>query len=452
MYRGSAALPYRWLKEKQRNVTEIKLLPKQDDFTFSEAKYPAFIAGWGTGKSMCALFRALLFAQETPGNLGLICRREYTDLRDSTIKDFERYTGLKVNEQTKEVKLGNGSVIMFRHAEELDTLKNINLGFFFLEQAEELPTSEQFFFLCGRLRREGRRRSGWITANAAGHNWCHELWIEKQDPEFPCFQMTTLENEKNLPADYIESLKKLPERIYRQYVLNDHTVAEGLIWPEFSEEKHTCLSFDIPDAWKETIGLDHGHEHPTAILFGACDYDGRLIIYNEHYESGQLISYHASRLREIEPRWAEMRRMIDPTCKFKTMQDGSRVYSIIEAYLDYGIHFSPAPMETLPGIDKVAQLFKEDKVVIFKDKCPNLLREIKDWRWKKARLGDEKRVKEEPVRLNDDACKALIYLVSGRPEAAPRIKDEPERWTEKTFEHYEQTQYQDELEEAGVGD
>ena len=406
---------------------QFSLTPFQDKFLFSEARYPAFVGGWATGKTMSAIFRALLFSQETPNNLGLIVRKNFTDLRDSTIKDFERYTSLKVNEQTKEVRLPNKSLIMFRHGDELDVLKNINLGWAFLEQAEEFQTSEQWFYILGRLRRTAKRRSAWITANVNGHNWVWEAWKDKPStPDYDLTEAATYDNKHNLPDDFIKSLEAIPDAIKKRFVLNDWAVAEGLVWPEFDETIHTSKSFEIPPDWKDTLALDHGHDHPTAVLFGAVDYDGRLIIYNEHVQAGELISHHALVIKSLEPDWTGMRRFIDPTCRFKTMQDGDRCYSVIEAYQDYGISFRPAPMDAETAINKVGELFKANKILIFSDKCPSLIAEIKSWKWKRPALGHEL-IKEEPVRLKEDACKALTYLVAGRLQAAevpqPRSKD-----------------------------
>lgn len=219
-------------------MKEWRIKPKifQEDFLLSEMRYPGFVAGWGTGKSLFAILKGLELSKKYPGNLGLIVRREYTDLRDSTVKDFERYTGKHINEQNKEYKMPNKSLIMFRHAKELDTLKNVNLGWFWIEQAEELETMNQFIFLIGRLRRDNVGfRTGFITANVAGHNWVWKLWKEnvKQDPDYPLSEATTYDNADNLPADYIQSLKKLEPitpSIYNRYVMNSWEEAEAGDW------------------------------------------------------------------------------------------------------------------------------------------------------------------------------------------------------------------------------
>lgn len=203
----------------------IKMKSFQADFMESEARFPAFIAGWGTGKTLMAILKGLYVAKQHKNNLGLIVRKEYTDLRDSTIKDFEDLTELKVPSD-KDVKLDNGSVIMFRHGDELDVLQNINLGWFVIEQAEEFETDTQFQMLRGRLRRAGVPHFGAVIANTKGHNWIWQLWKAldtDRSKEYFLSEATTFDNAGNLPADFIEDLKHLEKESphhYNRFVMN----------------------------------------------------------------------------------------------------------------------------------------------------------------------------------------------------------------------------------------
>ena len=105
------------------SLTEFQVNPKefQAKFLFSQDRYPAMVSAWGTGKTMFGILRGVLLSKYTPNNLGLIVRKEFTDLRDSTMKDFERYTGQKIGSD-KNIKIWD-SEIMFRHGAELDILK-----------------------------------------------------------------------------------------------------------------------------------------------------------------------------------------------------------------------------------------------------------------------------------------------------------------------------------------
>lgn len=200
------------------------------------------VAGWGTGKTMCGILKAMNLSITYPGNLGLVVRQNFTDLKDSTMKDFHKYTGIKVP-SSKDVKLPNNSEIMFRHMDELSgVVQNVNLGWFFIEQMEEFDTAFEFDLLDGRLRRENCFRQGFGIANTNGHNWVWRRWKNKGGPEYMCdlelpsefdgmgydgfaslVEAQTFDNLAHLPSDFIGSLKIKKEvnpSQYRRYVLN----------------------------------------------------------------------------------------------------------------------------------------------------------------------------------------------------------------------------------------
>ena len=203
----------------------------------------------------------------------------FTDLRDSTLKDFVKYTGLHVPQGTKEVTIpGTRSVILFRHGDDLEGLQNINLGWVYMEQAEEFPDAAQFDMLRGRLRRElevdesfkasheayddyieelkrNPLRQLMVGANAAGHCWTWKKWVKDRqeymvtpdDPEIPeqmrgkrfkayeLHEATSYDNYSNLPEDFIldiASMKADSPSKYRRLVLNSHDdyECEGSYW------------------------------------------------------------------------------------------------------------------------------------------------------------------------------------------------------------------------------
>lgn len=210
--------------DEMERVESLQITPKpfQEGFLNTGVRYPGFVAAWGTGKTLFAILRGLRLCT-VPNNLGLIVRKEFTDLRDSTIKDFEESTGLKLNSD-KNVMMPDGSMIMFRHGKELDVLKNINLGWFLIEQAEEFENDEQFQYLRGRLRRKIGYHCGMVIANVKGHNWIWKLWkASPPSAEYKLWEATTFDNADNLPASYIkdlETMKKESPVHYNRFVLN----------------------------------------------------------------------------------------------------------------------------------------------------------------------------------------------------------------------------------------
>lgn len=205
-------------------MPQIKLQPYQDTFLFSEKKFPCLCGGIGTGKTMMLLLKAWQHAEAYPKSVGLIIRKEYTDLATSTLKDFKRYFGVDVS-STKEYKMANGSIIMFRHGSEFDVLKNLSASFIGIEQAEEFETDEQFNFLRDRLRHPVGTRQLCVIANAKGHNWIWDKWLSKKtSEEFHLVTATSFDNEINLPADFVADLRRMKDDSpahYSQYVMNN---------------------------------------------------------------------------------------------------------------------------------------------------------------------------------------------------------------------------------------
>src|SRR3990167_9384696 len=215
----------------------INLKPFQDGFIFSDARYPALVSAWGTGKTMSLIEKVRLACEEFKNNLILVLRKEFVDLRDSTIKDWNEYTGIQVG-STRDAVFPNGSIVMFRHAGELtgNNLNNMNLGGFGIEQGEELDSDDVFFRLHGRLRRKGVNRFGAVIANTNGHNWIYNLWKShgNTDKDYQLFEANSFENQDVLPADTIEDWKKLKEKkpkVYNRFVMNswDETDAVDVV-------------------------------------------------------------------------------------------------------------------------------------------------------------------------------------------------------------------------------
>ena len=203
---------------------KIKAQPFQKEFLLSQKRFPCLKAGVGTGKTFFLLLKIYNYCQQYPNSLALIVRKEFTDLRDSTIKDFEKYFSCTIN-SNKEFKFQNGSVVMFRHGGELNVLKNLNLSIIGIEQAEEFENEETFHFLRDRLRRENAPyRQLCLIANANGHNWIWRLWkAEKSNDEYALWEASTFNNAENLPADFVEDLRRMEIEAphhYRRMVLN----------------------------------------------------------------------------------------------------------------------------------------------------------------------------------------------------------------------------------------
>lgn len=383
---------------------------KQSRYVFSDSKYPCIKGTWGCGKSLATLLAADKECTEHPGNLYPVIRREYVDLKNSTMKDWDAWIGKKIT--GNEVRYKNGSTLLFIHGDDLNSFKNANFGGAAFVQGEEM-TEDDFWFMNGRLRRQQGTRKLRVECNYDGHNWIYKLFNQQNIGEL--ITTNTFDNAANLPDDYIPNLMKLPKRLQERHLYGSDADMEGLVWDEFTHGRDVVSPFDVPAAWDRIVVLDHGVTNPTAVLWGAIDYDGNIYIYDEHYESGKLVSYHADAIKRRE-NGSVREWLIDPSCQAKNREKNGQHYSVIDEYRDNGLFFSPANNEVLGGINRVSEYFKAGKLKIFKN-CTNLIDEIGQYKWQKLKPGQIKNAPEAPVKFKDHACDCLRYMIASRPES-----------------------------------
>ncbi|MDD4924295.1 MAG: phage terminase large subunit [Dehalococcoidales bacterium] len=276
----------------------VVLKKYQDNFLFSTVRFPALFSGWGTGKSMCGILKIMKLAEDYPGNRLVIFRKEFTDLAKSTMKDFTLYTGIPVSEHKKEVVLPNKSEIFFLHMKELDILKNMNIGGYLLEQAEELETSEQFDYLDGRLRlKAAGLRQGIVIANTTEEtHWIYRYWKENptKDNRFQYWEANSFENEDNLPADTIESWRLMEARnpaVYKRFIANKWGIGDDqfILIPSQSIEalKDITLTTQVGKKPKRLIACDPSLGGDECVAH-AID-DGKIIDTEIYHDKDLMI-------------------------------------------------------------------------------------------------------------------------------------------------------------------
>jgi hypothetical protein len=137
-----------------------KLAP-QHHFLTSSDQFTMFSGGFGTGKtsSLCAKVVGLL--TYVPGNLGYLGRKDGKALRQTTVlflldemipKDWIARHDVQKGILTLVPEIG-GSTLIYGDFKDTGDLKNHNLGFFAIDQTEEIEWNI-WEFLAGRLRRK----------------------------------------------------------------------------------------------------------------------------------------------------------------------------------------------------------------------------------------------------------------------------------------------------------
>lgn len=269
-------------------------LPAQAAFHASPAKYRAFIAGLGNGKSQCAIMELIRAALLYPGSYNAIVRWDQTSLRDTTwllltqtLKVSNLYDSLVVREinsaQQSMIEFINGSVIRGFHAKSWKRFGGLGLSSFFMDEASECPNSEAYDQLCARLDRHpvGPRR-GWIVGLPDAHNWIWHRFYEKKLKDHELFRGTSFDN-PYLTSDYAQRMVELygKERSMVM-VMGSFDTIEGRLLDLFDDVTHVIPRRPFPSDWPRYVAIDPGYSpDPCAMVRVVVDPHGNIIVEHE---------------------------------------------------------------------------------------------------------------------------------------------------------------------------
>lgn len=266
-------------------MLDVELLPAQKEFMLTPNNgalrdIALYQGGFGAGKTFIGSFTGMCLCLQYPGIRGLVCALTFPLVRDTTLKQYLEHLEkagfleghhYKHNKSEQVIKFANGSEILFRHAEDPEALKSLNLGFVELEEMSNIPEST-FLMLLSRLRQEIKPewKAKGFKYRLFGHTnpeqskgWIYKYFVEQKPDNYRLIQAPTTQN-KFLASDYVESLKEIydPE-YYRINVLGEFgDYTSGLIVKGFTRENirevpycddmplHLCCDFNVdPMCW-----------------------------------------------------------------------------------------------------------------------------------------------------------------------------------------------------------
>lgn len=247
---------------------DFELLPAQREFLNVSHNFDLDVAiyqgGYGSGKTFAGSLLGILLCYKYPGIVGLVGAMTFPLVRDTTLKTYfehldrmELISGRDYTYKAGESKLifSNGSEILFRHLEEPEKLKSLNLGFVEIEEMSDTPEST-FNMLLSRLRQSPKEEWQGFKYRLFGHTnpemtkgWIYKHFVQNKKPNYRFIQAPTTQN-KYLPPHYVEELKQSydPE-YYRINVLGEFgDYTSGLVVKNFTSDNiKECKYIDTLD-------------------------------------------------------------------------------------------------------------------------------------------------------------------------------------------------------------
>jgi phage terminase large subunit len=431
-------------------------LPAQAAFHKSSALNKSYIGGFGSGKTLCGAIESFLLCTEYPdlkGEQFLICRHEYSALRDTTWKTFLEIIPEPIRRQCVITKnplrcfLPNGLEVLGRNLKEHQQKAGFKLaGAWFDECNEDGVAEEMFLQMRGRMRSTKGPGVILLTGNPGGRNWVYKrFFAHKMDPtakrydSHDGFQAGTEEN-IYLPEKYLSQMRETyPEDWLEKYFAGSFDVFEGQILDNFRPEVHLVHPFRIPDEWPRYRAVDHGLTAPTACLWTASDFEGNFISYREYYQRCAVPEENAKNILALSAREEDLIQwtVIDPATRGMS-SGGGVMETMISQYRRGGLFCQEGTNDVKPSISKMRMLLAPDpnhpfpawhpqagemgspRWFIFKD-MKHLVWEMQQWKWRDVRPGGVDR--EKPLEKDDHLIATARYTFLRSPQSAQPAKE-----------------------------
>lgn len=348
----------------QPNPTQVKA-------HVSNKKIKGFKGSKGSGKTRWMVEECIALSYEFPGNNGVIARLDLGDLKETTMKFFFDFCPpqmiLDHNKAEHWVLLRSAdpkkpSRIKFAHAKDAKSFESGEIGFFALDEADEIPY-ETFKTLRTRLRLKGVAQYGLLAFNPTDKfHWIYHFFVKEMNAKRAktreLFSNTTEENMVNLPSDYMDVLRdtyegdELKRYLYGEWgaITNDWAV-----WPEFRESIHVAKEPILPVAG---IPIIRAHDFG---MTAACSFhqfvDGVWnVLHPEVQEFGKGAEQFAPIVNQLSFNNYRDSAFIDVSEPFagnRSTADASRTCQ--KVYADHGINLK---IDNNPWSDRVGCVAK----------------------------------------------------------------------------------------------
>ena len=400
-------------------LRDVPLFRKQYEFISSPAKETFFVGGVGSGKTL-ALAWSLFMEASKPHNECILMRKTLKSLKSTTLPILLKgsnpvmpHGSYKLNKADNIIEVNGGGIIYCLGMEHVETIRSINAGGIFLDEAIEF-TKEEYHELLMRLRNVNGSRIMRCVSNAAdpSHFLYKHFFVErmKNGDAFKSRKVITASSFENslLPSDYIhDTLGNLDENTHKRMVEGRWIKYSGLVYPSFDRNVH--VSELCKDGYEEYyLGIDWGQTHPTAILLIGYT-KGIIYVLDELCKSDMGIQTIRNYIKDIKDRYSNITLLYDPSAKI-----------LFNDLANVGVYLKKANRDVPVGIGRVRSYFNYNTVhdvgkigergIFIDSGCVNLIRELECYQYKDVgkNIGSSGAVKKE----NDDCLDSLRYVVN----------------------------------------
>jgi phage terminase large subunit len=351
--------------------------------TDSNKRITVMQGGSRSGKTYNILIWFIIKLLQEDGKTLTIVRQSLPSIKGTVLRDFiDILTRLGIysednHNKTDQIYHMNGNIIEFVSADQPQKIRGRARNYLFCNEANEL-SYEAWMQLI--MRTEGKIVIDYNPSDVS--SWIYDSVIPRDDADF---YITTFRDNPFLPKelrDELERLKDADPNYWQIYGLGERGMSQDLIYT------HYKTTADFPEEGETVYGLDFGFNVPSALV-KVTFHDGVAYVRELIYEARLTTNDLVEKMKELG------------LSKYDEIYCDAAEPKTIEELVRNGFNAKPANKDVTEGIRTV----KGNPLVIHQDSV-NLLKELKNYRWKTDRNGNKLDV---PVKFADHGLDAARY-------------------------------------------
>lgn len=295
----------------------MSLSPSQKAFATSREPFPAFVGGYGSGKTAAAIARAMALKAHFRSCDIAYYLPTYPLVADIAFKRFPELCeckgwAFKLNKSSAVIQFPNAGSIIFRTMEHPERIIGYEVAHSILDELDTLPlekASDVWNRVIARNRQKmpgGFPNTVAVATTPEGFRFVYERWAKNPAPGYVLFRAKTSDNAANLPDGYIDNLRNTyPPNLLQAYLDGEFVnLTSGAVYPDFNRQA-AHRTADVQAGEPLHVGMDFNVMNMTAVVFvvrddaphavaewtGVRDTPAMCELLRQHYAGHSIVVY-----------------------------------------------------------------------------------------------------------------------------------------------------------------
>ena len=293
----------------------------QLDFIECPEPYPAFVGGFGSGKTTAGIARAMRLKMDHPQCDVAYYLPTYGLVKDIALERIpamcaERDWGHTLNKTSSIITFEDKGRLILRSMENPARIVGYEVAHSIVDELDTLEREKARWAwnrIIARNRQncfaaDGRRvrNSVAVATTPEGFGFVYERWQQKPAPGYVLFRARTADNAENLPPDYMTDLgNSYTPNLLMAYLDGEFVnLTAGTVYHGYRRELNRCdtvivereplhigMDFNVAKMAAVVFVLRHGQPHAVAELHGVFDTPSMIRIIAERFAGHPIYVY-----------------------------------------------------------------------------------------------------------------------------------------------------------------